>query len=420
MPVYLIKLYSSVFLVAIILLQGCALDQFAKKDELPSSTPTGGYPGDPTYTPPPYGQPIVVGTPTGFPGYDMTTYHYVQTGDTLYRISVMYGVTTNDLLRWNPGINPNDLRAGQRIAVSGGPTGSAPSAPSAPPIYTPPVASPPAYTPPPSQPSGASYHVVQAGETLFRISRMYGVTVEQLMAWNRGVDANSLSIGQRLMVVPTDTRATTPAAPAAPAAPIYTPPPAASTAFHTVQQGDTLYNISRRYNMSVEQLANLNNLRQPYPPLSIGQQLRVSGSAVMPNSLAPRTTTNYHTVQAGENLYRIALRYGYTTEQVANWNNLPPPYNLSVGQQLVIYPSGGTSGVNMQSRNQVTNPVTSQAAPPAPVLPAVRAPSHHIVERNETLSTIAKKYDVTVQELAIWNGIGSPYTVFPGQKLLIP
>lgn len=408
MPFYLIKLYSGA-LLAVVLLQGCALDQFAKKDELPSSTPTGGYPGDPNYTPPPYGQPIVVDTPIGgFPGYDTTTYHYVQTGDTLYRISVMYGVTTNDLLRWNPGINPNDLRAGQRIAVSGGPT--SPTAP----IYTPPVASPPVYTPPsqPNQPSGASYHVVQAGETLFRISKMYGVTVDQLMAWNRGVDANSLSIGQRLMVVPSSTAQPAPVY-TPPPAPVYTPPapaytPPSASSVHTVQQGDTLYNISRRYNMSVEQLANLNNFRQPYPPLSIGQQLRVSSSNLVPDNLAPKTNTNYHTVQAGENLYRIALRYGHTTEQVANWNNLSPPYNLSVGQRLVLYPA---SGVTMQSRTTAT---------PTPVLPAVRAPSHHIVERNETLSTIATKYDVTVQELAIWNGIGSPYTVFPGQKLLIP
>jgi LysM repeat protein len=211
-----------------------------------------------------------------------------------------------------------------------------------------------------------------------------------------------------------------------------------------VQHGDTLYSISRRYGMSVDELASINGLYRPYPALSVGQNLFLSrNNNAVPSSSPSATTAQYHIVQAGDNLYRIALKYGYKVDQVANWNNLRPPYNLSAGQRLIVSPNSGlasqqpsyynsntytpytpppptnsnSSNYSLLSSTRVKTPATPTPAP-APL--AVNSPSYHIVKNSETLSSIAKKYDVTTHELAIWNGIGTPYTVFPGQKLLIP
>ncbi|WP_353572392.1 LysM peptidoglycan-binding domain-containing protein [Candidatus Albibeggiatoa sp. nov. BB20] len=442
------KLRTLIGLIVLVYLQGCALDPYAKKEDVPTATdpvatyPT--YPPTPTqpeqpYTPPPYTDPVVVDTPTttvpNNPSYDTTTYHYVQTGENLYRIGLAYGVTTNDLLRWNPSINPNDLRIGQRLAVSGSPTSSTspvvtypidntPTTPdfgydNPPPVITTPVV---------NTPIGASYHVVQAGDNLYRISKKYGVTVQQLQAWNGGLSPSSLSVGQRLVVSAGSS--------SAPVAAV----PSGGSSYHTVQRGDTLYNISRRYGISVDQLASGNGLYPPYPALSVGQKLSIGRGSNNAGTTTPSTTsTQYHVVQAGDNLYRISKQYGVTVQQLQAWNGGLSPSSLSVGQRLIVssnsglasqssyytgnaynntYTSPSSSSTNSSNYSLLSSSRITSPATPTPL--AVKSPSYHIVANSETLSSIAKKYDVTTHELAIWNGIGTPYTVFPGQKLLIP
>jgi LysM repeat protein len=443
------KLRTLIGLIVLVYVQGCAvLDPYAKNEDVPKTGPVTTYPTEPEqpYTPVPYTDPVVVDTPTSTPpstpnfpstpgGFDTTTYHYVQAGENLYRIGLAYGVTTTDLMRWNPGINPADLKVGQRVAVSGSPASTTTSPVVTSPVVTYPVDNtpttpnfgydnPPNTTPVVNTPTNTTYHIVQTGETLYRISKMYGVTVQQLQAWNNGVSPSSLSIGQRLIVS------------GGSAAVPRTPAPVTNSSYHTVQRGDTLYNISRRYNMSVEQLASLNGLYPPYPALSVGQKLTISSGSSQTNIPSSSTTAQYHYVQAGENLYRIALKYGYTTQQVASWNGLYPPYNLVIGQRLQVSPTSGLASQSPSYNNSTYTPrpppaktnnsnysllSSSRVTTPAnPARLSVNSPSYHIVEKSETLSSIAKKYDVTTHELAIWNGIGTPYTVFPGQKLLIP
>jgi len=435
---HLTKLCTLIGLIVLVSMQGCVLDQFAKKDETPAVTdPVATYPTQPEqpYTPPPYTDPVVVDTPTtptipSTPNYDTTTYHYVQAGENLYRIGLAYGVTTNDLLRWNPSINPTDLRVGQRLAVSGSPASATspvvtypvdntPKTPDFgydnPPVTQPPVVNPPV--------SNAQYHTVQAGETLYRISKMYGLTVAQLQAMNGNLSPSSLSIGQRLVVRAGSTNI---------APPVIQPSQPTGASFHTVQKGDTLYNISRRYGISVNQLASLNSFQPPYPALSIGQRLAVSSGAVV-NTPVPSTATQYHTVQTGETLYRISKMYGLTVAQLQAMNGNLSPSSLSIGQRLIVSGNSGLASQTYYNETYIPLPPpastqkssgnysllsTSSRAPVAPL--AVKPPSYHIVASSETLSSIAKKYDVTTHELAIWNGIGTPYTVFPGQKLLIP
>ncbi|MGF1624840.1 MAG: peptidoglycan DD-metalloendopeptidase family protein [Alphaproteobacteria bacterium] len=92
-----------------------------------------------------------------------------------------------------------------------------------------------------------------------------------------------------------------------------------------------------------------------------------------------------HQVAAGESIYSIADRYGTTPEAVAARNSLQPPYQLTIGQRLVL-----------------------------------PAPSSYVVQPGETMDLIARRYGITPSELARVNGIGAPYTVTPGQSLSIP
>ena len=96
----------------------------------------------------------------------------------------------------------------------------------------------------------------------------------------------------------------------------------------TVQRGDTLYSISKRYNVPLRDLIEINNLTPPYT-LIIGRQLRLP-------------TAKFHTVAKGDTLYNISKRYGVDVTTLSRVNHLQAPYTLSIGQRLAL--PGSVSG----------------------------------------------------------------------------
>ena len=109
-----------------------------------------------------------------------------------------------------------------------------------------------------------------------------------------------------------------------------------------------------------------------------------------------------HTVQPGENLFRIALRYGLTADQVAAANGMTDPTLIYVGQQLII-------------------PIAGSAAPPVSAASTVANPAgFHIVQAGENLYRIGLRYGLTAQQIATANGLSGISTIFVGQRLTIP
>lgn len=109
-----------------------------------------------------------------------------------------------------------------------------------------------------------------------------------------------------------------------------------------------------------------------------------------------------HTVQSGENLFRIALRYGIGMDEIITANGITDPTRIAVGQVLVI---PGLSDVD--ESNEIENPLVASA----PVL--------HTVQAGEILSQIAQTYDVTVEQILRANNIVDPNTIYAGQQLQI-
>jgi LysM repeat protein len=110
----------------------------------------------------------------------------------------------------------------------------------------------------------------------------------------------------------------------------------------------------------------------------------------------PLTGRVTHTVQRGENLFRIALRYGTTVQAVASANGIANPALIYVGQVLTI-PSPG-----------------SQPSPPAP------GGTTYVVQRGDNLFRIALRYNMSYVHLAQYNGIANPARIYVGQVLRIP
>jgi len=123
---------------------------------------------------------------------------------------------------------------------------------------------------------------------------------------------------------------------------------------------------------------------------------------------APRAETITHTVQAGENLYRIGLKYGVSWIDIMQANGLPNS-TIYVGQQLLI-PLNGPAP---------TPPPEGEPSPTSTAPPAGTTTTY-IVQRGDILSRIAQAYGVTVSAIVAANNIPNPSLIYAGQVLIIP
>ena len=104
----------------------------------------------------------------------------------------------------------------------------------------------------------------------------------------------------------------------------------------TVSKGDTLYSISRRYNVPLRDLITANGLTPPYN-LAVGQVIRIPSA-------------KYHIVAKGDTLYNISKRYNIDVTTLSKLNNIVPPYTLSIGQRLAL-PGSISSTRNMYAES---------------------------------------------------------------------
>ncbi len=116
------------------------------------------------------------------PGQGDKIVHRVSSGESLYMIGQKYGVSVNDIKKWN-NLRSNTISVGQRLSIYPGPEKAAELSRQMEVMET----------------QGKKIHIVSAGETLFAISNKYNVSVSELREWNR-LESNSLSVGQELTV----------------------------------------------------------------------------------------------------------------------------------------------------------------------------------------------------------------------------
>lgn len=203
-----------------------------------------------------------------------------------------------------------------------------------------------------------STHTVEPGDTLFNIANRYGMTVSELQQINN-LRNHHITLGQALNVIGTAKVEST------------------DSGTHTVAPGDTLYNISNRYGMTVTELQQLNGLSSNH--ITLGQTLNVNGTSEVNN-----TTAQTHTVGPKDTLYNISNRYGMTVAELQQLNELESNH-IIIGQTLKV------------SGESVTT---------------------HIVGVGDTIYNIANRYDLTVDELKAKNGLTSD-VIKIGQELNI-
>lgn len=171
---------------------------------------------------------------------------------------------------------------------------------------------------------------------------------------------------------------------------------------HTVQAGETLFSIARRYGLTVQQLASANRITNP-ELIYVGQVLVIPGTGAPPSAPPSGGGTRTYIVQAGDTLFSIARRNNTTVDTLVRLNGLSNANVLYVGQVLLL-PGGQPQ------------PATPQpTATPAPPVETIT----HVVQPGETLGQIAVRYGTTYQQIALLSGITNPDLIYPGQVLTI-
>lgn len=204
----------------------------------------------------------------------------VKSGDSLYKIAGENNITVKELIDYN-NLSSTNLQVGQTLLI---------------PIIK-------------EEETPVDYitYTVKSGDSLYSIASRYNTTVNTLKSFN-DLSTNLLSIGQVLKIPMKD---------------IEEEVDTSSYIEYVVKSGDSLYSIANKYNISVSELKDYNNLSSNL--LSIGQIIRI-----------PITSSEeVYIVKSGDNLYSIARRFNTTVDAIKSKNNLTSNL-LSVGQKLII------------------------------------------------------------------------------------
>ncbi len=238
----------------------------------------------------------------------------VASGDTLYRIAANNGVSVANLKSWN-SLSGDIIYVGQKLAIKGGSstTTSTSTTTSSSTASTVKLATTTSTT-------GQTY-TVKSGDTLYRVATSNGVSVANLKTWNN-LTSDLIYVGQKLALKSGTSTAASSSTSTSSSAKSTQTTVATTTSDQTykVVSGDTLYKISKKYNVTVAELKTWNNLSNEN--ILVGQTLTVQKEAT-------------YTVKSGDTLYAIAKKNNLTVKQLQTLNKLGNE-QISVGQTLKL------------------------------------------------------------------------------------
>ncbi|MEI2375359.1 LysM peptidoglycan-binding domain-containing protein [Priestia megaterium] len=202
-----------------------------------------------------------------------TDTHKVKAGETLFSISQQHNVTVEDLKKWN-GLSSTLIYANQTLQIGSTSTDSSSSST-------------------PTTTSSNHTYTVKSGDTLYRIAKNNGTSVQQLKEWNN-LSSHLIYVNQVLKISGTGTVSSAPSAPVQEKTNETQASPAPSNSkSYKVQPGDTMWSVAQRHGISISQLKQWNNLSSN--TIYINQVLQVGGQAAAqakpstPSPAAPST-----------------------------------------------------------------------------------------------------------------------------------
>ena len=179
-----------------------------------------------------------------------------------------------------------------------------------------------------------SVHRVRSGDNLSQIARKHGVGMKQLAAWNGLSMKTVLQPGQRLTVYRRNAGPARTAPPKPAAEPFKASQPAI---IHVVEHGDTLSGIAKRHGTTVFKLTEFNRINKD-AILRLGQKLHLIPAAYS-KTRGSRESIRYQ-VKRGDSLWEISRQFGVSVASLRQWNQLPTGEPLMPGRELDVHLTG--------------------------------------------------------------------------------
>ncbi|MEH6453104.1 MAG: LysM peptidoglycan-binding domain-containing protein [Psychromonas sp.] len=249
----------------------------------------------------------------------------------------------------------------------------------------------------PSKRISWSRYKVKSGDSLSVIARNNSTTTKVLQQIN-DLDGSFIKTGQALLI---------PVASKEQQAYLYsqsqrferqqaTKSKGQTKATHTIVEGDTLWDISRRYNVRSQDIAKWNKM-STRQTLRLGQKLTIWKTAsTTSNTNSKGKTKTTHTIVAGDNLWDISRRYNVSSQDIAKWNKMSTRQTLRLGQKLTIWEAPSKADKASTTRRVTYN-----------------------VRSGDSLGLIAQKFNVKTADIVRWNELSKNKYIQPGQKLKV-
>ena len=176
---------------------------------------------------------------------------------------------------------------------------------------------------------------------------------------------------------------------------------------HTITKGQSLYSIASMYNVTTADIIKLN------PGSS--EQIKAGERLKIPQKNAGSGQQTFHTIQAGETLYKLTQRYGVTAQHICKANPGLSAENFRIGQVIVIPAQTESSEETIINEVKSAGAVSSASTPLKP-----KCRDMHRVERKETIYSISRLYGITEAELIAANPELRTEKLKKGKFLCIP
>lgn len=308
------------------------------------------------------------------------TYHKIRRGESLGLIASRYGVKISDLKEWN-NLRGTKIIAGKKLKIyTGGNT-----------LVTKTFSNDKVYS---NSKTNLDRYRVRQGDTISEIAELYGVSTRDIRRWN-GLRGNKIIAGQTLKIYSNykETEGDN----------TLTSVPGENVNYYKIKPGDTLDKIAELHKVSVSDIRKWNGISGN--KIVAGKTLKIY-SNVSPvngnNYFSSNTSTNSknnsgngniitYKIKRGDNISQIAMKFGVSVDDIRVWNNISDN-KIIAGEDLII-----------KKDKKISNRKNEK---------------YHLVISGESLYSIAKKYNTTVQKLKSLNNLSSS-RIQVGQKLKV-
>ena len=342
--------------------------------------------------------------------------YIVQGGDTLIGTANRFGLSVTQLATYNNLSSRADLLRGQKLWLIPGKVTAPVSTPAAP------------STKPKKSSTATKNYKVKAGDGLIALARQFNITTETLASLNKIGTTDSLYVGQTLKV-PASVDFTFNNAPNnTPSATSTTPAKSSSassvaTTNYKVKSGDTLIGIANSVGVSAEDIAAVNSNFDSKARLQRGQTIKVPVSKELVDRQLNDEAVSYK-IKSGDTLTGVAQRYNIGLGDLAAANSLKTNSNLILGRTITIPAKGSVSASASSKSSSTASTETNSKSDSAPATSnsgkKLGNTESYKVQSGDGLIALARRFGVSVEDLAATNDMTTKAQLQRGQTIKVP